>query len=253
MLIKIEEDEKLVDTNGLRIINSGQNSILYNFLGEALKISYSGYMTREKVKDFKEAIAHNSTCRIIPPNKTIIDPSKNQNLKNKPIIGYTQSLLKENPIGVLFMSPQQYLSEFSTLDIQIFEFLTKNCIAITDTNPNNILATSFDDETILYLVDHDNDITPSSTYFEKQIIKHGDYSTHNKNKLALIMYKCLLLQILKLQGIGNSATKNKKVINYIEQEAKRKDINFSTTEQALAGYSSIDEYARDTLQKIKKR
>lgn len=69
MLIKIEDDEKLVDTNGLRIINSGQNSILYNFFGEALKISYSGYMTREKVKDFKEVIANNSTCRIIPPKK----------------------------------------------------------------------------------------------------------------------------------------------------------------------------------------
>lgn len=120
------------------------------------------------------------------------------------------------------MNSQQYLEEFSILDIQIFEFLTKNYIAITDTNPNNILATSFDVKTILYLVDHDNDITPSSTYFEKQQIKHGDYSTHNKNKLALIMYKCLLLQILKLQGIGNSATKNKKVIKLYQTRSKKK-------------------------------
>ena len=67
------------------------------------------------------------------------------------------------------------------------------------------------------------------------------------------MYKGLLLQLQKIQGIGNSAANTEKVDKYIEQEAERSDITFSTTEQALSSYSSIDEYAKDTLRKIKRR
>ena len=252
MLIKIEKDRRLIDTNNLRIINSGKDGCIYNFEGEALKISDSMYMTREKVKDLKQAIPDNCSCKIVVPRRTVIDPSKNYSLKYKPIIGYTQRLLLEDQNGIRFMSPNEYIQEFVMIEKQVSDFLSKNQIALMDTNPNNILAT-FDDDGKLYLIDHDRDITPSSTFVEHQKIRNNDYINHNQRKLAELMYKGLLLQLQKIQGIGNSAANTEKVDKYIEQEAERSDITFSTTEQALSSYSSIDEYAKDTLRKIKRR
>lgn len=252
MLIKIEKDRRLIDTNALKTINSGVDGTVYSFEGEALKLSDSMYMTREKVKDLRQAVPDNSNCRIVVPRRMVIDPSKNYSLKYKPIIGYTQRLLLENPNGIRFMTPDEYFNEFSIIERQTLDFLSNNQIALMDTNPNNILA-NWDDDTKLFLIDHDRDITASSTFMEHQKIINSDYLNHNQKKLAVIMYKVILLQLLKIQGIGNSISSNRKVDKYIEQEAQRNDLTFSTTEQALDGYSSIDEYAKDTLKKIKKR
>ena len=93
-------------------------------------------------------------------------------------------------------------------------------------------------------------MTVSSQYFERSRITYGDYFCHNDQKLQLIMYKTLLLQLLRYNGIDGTNVGDR-VLLFVENEGQRKDITYKFIEKVLSQYSTLSEYTEDTVKRIK--
>lgn len=251
MIIKLENSKEKIDTDTLVPIGEGKDGTVYQYQDKILKINTSGYMTEEKIKDLRNAIPNNQNIRIVPP---IEIATETKGPKKRVVLniadGYTSRFIKENPSFILMKETYDFLEEIAILRQQTHEYLSNNEIGLSDSNPNNILVSL--DNGGMYLIDHDRNITPSCMYTEKEYVQNQDYHTHNDRKLALLMYKSLLLQLLKFNGI-KFTNGGDPVLSFVEKETARKDITFETVENALKEYKYISEYTRATIQKIKRR
>ena len=245
MQLKVEGQKEPIMYYDLNYISEGKDGMAYGHFEEIIKLTISGYMTPEKLRDLRFFIPDKPDIRIVPPRKIILDPCKViPTFKTSKLFGYTQRKLPTIENGILKMTTDEYLREFDTIRKQSAEYLSKNSIGIMDTNPMNVLPATLNNSTALFMIDLDRYITPSCSYYEKGAIKDGDYFKHNRKKLALIMYKVLLLQIQEEQ---------KEIKRYINQEEKRTDITFTEIEKMLLPYSCIEEYAQESRKKIKRK
>lgn len=251
MLFFLEGQKNPIDTNNLRKIGGGEDGTLYELGNAAIKISKGccGNMTEEKIKDLRSAIPNHEDIRIVPPILIATKPNQVSNLRINPAFGYTERLINENPNFMFSFSKNHFFDEMHLLRKQIHTYMSKNAIGLTDTNPNNILISQ--DNNGMYLIDHDRDVTPSSMYAEKSRIRYGDYFIHNDKKLQLTMYKALLLQLLKYNGIHGTKI-GYRVLSFVERESQRTDITYQAIEQMLAQYTTLSEYTEDSIDKLKK-
>lgn len=197
--LQIEGSEEIVNTARLEKIGHGKGGIVYR-LDEKniLKVLKLNNMNEEKLRDLRESVQDLGKTRLIVPSKTVTDlftqhPKRQFTL----IAGYTTRFIEENPDLILMMSPYEYMEEIFLLKEQIETYFSTNKIAVKDTNPNNILSSGVDGITRLYLIDYDSNITPKGSGCNGKKVVHGNYSQYNDRRLALIMYKVLLNQIVR--------------------------------------------------------
>lgn len=251
MVVKTEKSKKTIDTEQLKPLGEGKDGTVFEYDNQALKLNISGYMTEEKIRDLRDSVPNSEEIRIVPPIEILTDPLKTTpRVKLNIAAGYTSRLIRENPSFILMKSKEEYLEELFLIRKQVNEHMSTNQIGLSDSNPSNVLVSS--DNGQLYIIDHDRDITPSCMQYEKGMIRGGNYYEHNDRKLSLLMYKCLLLQLLKFNGIKFTSGGDP-VIRFVESETERKDITFKTIEDTLSDYRSISDYTKDTVRKIKRR
>ena len=250
MLVFLEGKKEPIDTSNLQIIGGGTEGTLYKLDDFVLKISKSDLsnMTEEKLKDLRDSIPNDEKIRIVPPISIASKSNQIKNLKLNPAFGYTERFIKENPSFIFSFDKDHFFDEMHLLRKQVHCYMSKNSIGLMDTNPNNILVSS--DNNGIYLIDHDRDVTVSSQYFERSRITYGDYFCHNDQKLQLIVYKTLLLQLLRYNGIDGTNVGDR-VLLFVENEGQRKDITYKYIEKVLSQYSTLSEYTEDTVKRIK--
>jgi len=252
MRLKLENSKKIIETDELIPLGEGKDGTAYKLDDETIiKSIISGYMTEEKIKDLRAAIPNDESIRIVPPIEiaTNLDIKKTR-VKLNIADGYTSRLIKENPNFILMKSTDSFLEEMHLIRKQVKEYLSDNEIALSDSNPNNLLVSL--DNGGIYIIDHDRNITPSSMHYEKSSIRDRNYHIHNDKKFSLLFYKGLLLQLLKYNGIKFEYGGDP-VISYVENETERTNITLKTIEETLEGYKTIGEYTRETIRKIKRR
>ena len=148
------------------------------------------------------------------------------------------------------MTVDEYLEQMNLLEEEIHRYFSENEIAITDTNPRNVLSSTINGKETLFLIDHDRDITKSSLLCDKERIINGNYYKYNKKKMSLLKYKVLLLQILYL---AQKTNQEKDILSYIKTGCKKATINSNISEEELNNYDTISDYAQNTLKNIKKK
>lgn len=250
MLLELEKSKTIVETDNLIPVGEGKDGTVYKYNNKIIKRNVSGYMTEEKIIDLREAIPEQENIRLIPPIEIASTLTPKRKSKINIADGYTSKFINENPNFILMKETDSFIEEMYLLRNQIKEYMSKNQIAILDSNPNNLLV-SLDDNAI-YLIDHDRNVTPSCMHFEKARIKNQDYIAHNDRKLALLMYKALLLQIVKFNGIKFSSLGDP-VISYVDSQTERTDITYKNVEDVLKGFKTISEYTKETIRQIKRR
>lgn len=251
MLVFLEGKSTPVDTCQLKKLGGGEDGSLYELHDQVLKMLKSGYMTEEKIRDLRNAIPNSEEIRIVPP--LLIASNSNQKkpvYQLNPAFGYTERFIKENPSFILSFDKSKFFEEMHLLRKQVHTHLSQNNIGLMDTNPNNILVSQTNNG--LYLIDHDRDVTPNSMYAERARVRSNDYFAHNDRKLQLLMYKTLLLQLMKYNGIQNTRSSDP-VLLFVDSECQRTDISYKTIENTLEQYQTLSEYTEDTIKKIKKR
>lgn len=252
----IKETDELIEMNKFekRKIGNGRDGEVYRYNeDEILKLISSCYMTEEKIMDLREAVPENANSRIVVPRLIINAPrEKRKKFKINIPDGYIAKYIQESKEYIIPMKTEDFLNEIEQLKKEINDFLSPNKIAILDTNPSNIIR-SYEDQK-LYLIDHDRDITPCSMYYEIRQVRKQDYINYNNTKLALIAYKCLLLSLLKLEGLTPDKRTNNPVSLYVESKLQTaNDISFSTSENELKDYQTIGEYAQNKILEIKRK
>lgn len=252
----IEETGKLIEMSEIERnkIGNGRDGEVYRYSeNEILKLLHSYYMTEEKIMDLREAVPEDANSRIIVPRLTINVPKAGRTkFKFNIPDGYIAKYIPESKDFIMSMTTEEFFCEIEQLRKEINNFLSLNKIAILDTNASNIMKSSEDQK--LYLIDHDRDITPCSMYYEIKQVRNSDYVNYNNRKLALITYKCLLLSLLKFEGLSPDKRTNNPVCLYVENELKENDnITFSTSEKELKDYQTIGEYAQRKILQIKRK
>ena len=240
MLVKIDKNNEFIDTEKLKPIDSGEDGTIYVYNNFILKILHSNYMTINKSNDLNKAVPSNS--RLIVPRAKIWDESNR-------FRGYLSKLVDSNE-GIINMTVDEYLEQMNLLEEEIHRYFSENEIAITDTNPRNVLSSTINGKETLFLIDHDRDITKSSLLCDKERIINGNYYKYNKKKMSLLKYKVLLLQILYL---AQKTNQEKDILSYIKTGCKKATINSNISEEELNNYDTISDYAQNTLKNIKKK
>lgn len=239
-LVKIEGENNLVDTDELEEIKSGEDGRIFIYKNFALKILHSSYMTSDKSDDLRNAVPVSS--RIVVPRAKVLD-------EDSKFRGYLTQFIEEDDC-IMDMTVEEYSEEMSALADEVHKYFSENEIAITDTNPRNVLSSIKGGKRKFFLIDHDRDITKSSLLCDKERIIDGDYYRYNKKRLSLLKYKVLLLQVLMLAQKSNC---KRDVLSYINTSCKNASLNPSISEEVLDKYDTISDYAKNTFSKIKRK
>lgn len=254
MLIRIEDKNGLIDTNSLKLIANGADGKLYLYDNVLIKITESDEMTLEKLNDFKKVKEKEFNSEdefkksriIIPEKKVSKQKEKIKKMKVTPLFGYTQRYcLKKDKIESL--DSKLLIKELTSLRDETHKILSKNNIAIMDTNPQNIIM-SCDNK--LHLIDHDRDITDSCMEIEKErAIYKNDYYIHNERKLSQLYGKLFLYKLYNFLDLNNKRiyTEFEKIYNYLDT------LDIDKLFEIISNYKDIDEFKDEKEKEILKK
>lgn len=235
-----------LNLESLQKISSGKDGELYRYKDLVIKLNNSQYMTEEKIRDLQ--VAKDSTRLIIPID--IVNPTPKELLKKEnPCFGYTTKYLEEDSFGLLNLTTIDYLNELELIKQDVHKFFSSNEIAITDTNPHNLLISNG----VIHLIDFDRNITKSSMYSLKEVVlnnKHENpYNHHNNVRIKLLTYKGLLLSIADYAK--KEKIRCKKLDNYINKLYDYPS-NIEETVRDFEKYDYIYDYAKEKVKAITK-
>ena len=235
-----------VDLDLLRQIGHGKDGDLYLFEDLVIKINKSHNMTEEKIFDLQ--VARDSNRLLVP--LSIVNPTSPELLRaENPCFGYTTRYLPEDKLGLLNLTTLNYLEQIEMIKREIHRCFTPNEIAITDTNPHNLLISSG----VIHLIDFDRCVTKSSMYPSKEmILKNGHYRPyefHNNTRMDMLTYRGLLLSLVEYcekEKVGDH-----KVRDYIldKQDHPEKYEQFVND---LLRHRHIYDYAKEKVKTITK-
>ncbi len=272
MEVVIEGTNEWINLNGLEKIGSGKDGQIFKYKDKVIKICESGYMTSNIFFDIRDALSKaksegldTSSLSMILPEKTVDSPyNPIKRLKVTPLFGYTQKYILPMD-SIVDLSTGDFISECEKMHKNLHAIFSSNSIALTDTNPNNIL---YGKDRKLYLIDFDRCITQNCMESEKQCIKSGDYYLHNESRFSQIIYKYLLLQALlyiskkkEFQSDVSKAIDNEIKKGYTIEEIMQ-SVNSSIGQNAnkikslddtyhmLDKFESVDKYAKDKALKL---
>lgn len=247
--LKIEGEKGTIKINGLKFIDGGRDGKVYRLdKDRVIKILSSYFITEAKIEDLREAVldGDRKSSRLVVPQKIVSEENpQNAYLRFGVPIGYVSPYIESDVSYLENLTCEEFMDEICTLRDEIHKYFSKNQIAVVDSNPRNLIFSGKK----VHLIDHDRDITPSSAFYQKIDIINDDYESYNDKKLALLAYKALLLQIIKSESLENEF-KNVILYTYVNQEAKRDDINFTTLRKELKGYRCIPEYTKSRFKSI---
>ena len=190
----IVDGRTTLNTDNLKKLSEGQDGELYVNGDEVIKICSSDYMTYEKLEDFNSIKNDSSVTHIILPEKKVEKTNTFvKRLVVTPLFGYTQEYKVEKKTGISKLSTIKFIEQMELLRSNIHKLFSANEIAITDTNPQNLLVNENDE---IFLIDHDRCITPSCMEIEKYIIA-GDYFNHNERRFGKLLNRTLIMEALK--------------------------------------------------------
>ena len=227
-------------------IASGKDGDIYLFRDKVIKINKSGYMTEEKIRDLQ--VASESERLIIPID--IVNPTPRKLLRvENPCFGYTTRYLEEDKFGLLYLSTMDYLEQIEWIKRDINEYFSKNKIAITDTNPHNLLIS----KGVIHLIDFDRNVTKSSMYsLQEPIIRSGQsdpYRFYNSKRVDYLTYRGLLLSIAEYAD--KEKIKSRKIGPYILEKEGHPD-KFRDFIDELIKYNYIYDYAKEKVKMLTK-
>ncbi len=247
MLIVLNDDDDIIDIDMLKKVGSGgKDGTVYRYGNRVVKLPTSGHMTVAKFQDLSTIDTCCSSRLILPLQKgQAIDISSPKHL----IFAYTSKFIDHDSSLLEDLPTRVFLEEANCLRDEIHNHFTANEIALLDTNPNNILtAKSSEDDFTLNLIDHDRNITPSSTIKEREFVSSCGYDNFNDKKFAHIMYKLLLLEMIRNEELkeGGSLKNDHPLIIFANQEAQALSfgdmtIDFSDVEELLLGTDTVSE------------
>ena len=163
--MNVKVNNLVVNIDKLPILHSGSDGIVYRWNDKIIKIANYGFMTEGNLEDLKSVSSQAN--KLILPIDTVRETKRKKVDPILPCFGYTTKYLDEDEEGILYMSTTKYIDELKKLRKEIHTVFTNNEIAITDTNPKNLLVSN----DTLYLIDFDRNITKNSSYGEKEIFR----------------------------------------------------------------------------------
>lgn len=256
MLVVLDDSTKVIDIYKLEKISSnGKDGTVYRYGDFAIKLPISGHMTVEKFKDLSN-LSHNTSLLVLPLQKgETLDFNTPKNF----IFAYTTRFINRNNASLETLPADILLDGMNSLREEIQEHFTPNGIAILDTNPENILVTGYGDSFenfSLNLIDHDRNITPSSTSREKEYVRTCGYDNFNDKRFAQIMYKLLLLEMLRSEELrtGTPLEEDHPTCSFVTRQTEAltcgdKRICLSEIEDALLRSDTV----ADTFELVKRK
>lgn len=254
MLVVLDDSSETININRLEKISSdGKDGVVYRYGNLVVKIPTSGHMTVEKLADLKK-VALKKSRLILPLDKgQVIDGRSPREFG----IAFTTRYIERNPTPLENIPTDVFLEESHALRDEIQDNFTPNDISILDTNPKNVIVSGDGCEGFtLNLIDHDRNVTPTSSFRERQMVSRCGYDNFNDKKFAQIMYKLLLLELLRSEELkeGKPLKDDNPVGAFVIKEAEAlrngyKTVSISDIEGCLSGCSTVS----DALGAMKRR
>ena len=252
MLVKIDGIKDFIETDNLKKIGEGLDGVLFLYNNNVIKINNSDYMTHEKFDDIISAKKNacdnglniEKASIVFPDRKVNLANSKVKKLKITPLFGYTQKYIVEKKGGIENLTTCAFIDGIKKISDEVHSVFSNNNIAITDTNPNNLLVS---ENNKIYLIDLDRNITKSCTLQEREMIRNSDYFSYNELRLAKTINRALIYQVYKdaLKDL-----KKRRLIIEMMQEEELKSCSLNQTFIFLSNYDTIKEYADDRAKKL---
>lgn len=220
MEVCIEGQKEFINLSADNLLDdTGKDGIIYRYKDKIIKINISNYMTYEVFEDLlkaKESYFASSDrdieLSLVMPLQKVFSPlSPILREKITPLYGYTEKYVEEDKDGFANFTPEEYIKETLRICRDVKSVFTANNIALTDTNPKNILIGP---NHHLFLIDFDRCITPNCTEQEKENVYNGDYNEHNTKRLRALIYKVILSEVIKYMKKEKIALKGNTLQNF---------------------------------------
>ena len=245
--MNVRVDNLVVNVDNLPILHSGSDGVIYKWNNKILKVTNYGFMTEGKLEDLKKL--SNLANRLILPIDRVSEMRRKKTDLNRPCFGYTTKYLDEDEDGILYMYTSKYIDELSRLRKELHRLFTDNEIAITDSNPKNLLVSN----DMLYLIDFDRNITKSSPYSERetilQIQRDNPYEYYNNKRLDNMIHRSLVIGLDKY--LAENKYNKKEFEKILNDKYYGCDYNLEEEINELLKYPTMYDYAREKVKRLK--